>query len=133
MKLTQLIIEGSEHRDIRKWDDFPEEEDVTVAEWLSMKGLYDNQTIIARVKHMTSAVVGREPEETGVQYFLDYIKSGHGFISLITEGEHGAQSLKVKKGKSLSQSPALRNINMNSQALRPSPWLLRLPSAMVMS
>jgi monoamine oxidase len=102
MRLTQLIIEGAEERNIRKWDDFPEEDDVTVAEWLSKKGLYDNDVVRARIKHMTSAIVGREPEDTGVQYFLDYIKSGCGFVSIVTEGENGAQSLKVKKGRCAS-------------------------------
>lgn len=99
-RLLQLIIEASEQNDIRRWHDFPESEDVSVADWMTQKGIYNNASVRAQTSYMTSAIVGREPHETGAQYFFDYIKSGFGFISLVTEGEFGAQSLKVKKGTS---------------------------------
>ncbi|KAF1812579.1 hypothetical protein P152DRAFT_435833 [Eremomyces bilateralis CBS 781.70] len=99
-KLFHLIEEAANQQDIRKWDSFPEHEDVTVAEWVTQKRLYDNATVRAQCQHLTSAIVGREPHETGAQYFLDYIKSGCGLTSIISEGEFGAQSLKVKKGTS---------------------------------
>lgn len=47
------------------------------------------------------AMVGRESREVSMHYFLDYVKSGGGFMDLISEGEFGAQSLKIKQGKSL--------------------------------
>jgi len=68
--------------------------------WAESKGLSD-AVLKPAVKFFTSAVVGRDPHEIGTHYFLDYIKSGGGFISIATEGEEGAQSLKIKQGKSV--------------------------------
>lgn len=75
--------------------------------WAQSKGLSDPVGKHA-VKFFTSAVVGRDPEEIGMHYFLDYIKSGGGFISIATEGEAGAQSLKIKQGEKLQNNFSLR-------------------------
>ncbi|KAF2098754.1 putative mao-A [Rhizodiscina lignyota] len=99
-QLYATIAEAAEQRDIRKWDDFPQNEDVSVADWMIEKGLYDDAAIRAQCSHLTSAIVGREPHETGAHYFFDYIKSCGGWVSCVTEGEYGAQSLKLKKGTS---------------------------------
>lgn len=37
--------------------------------------------------HLYSVIVGREADAAKAHYFLDYIKSGRGFISIITKGE----------------------------------------------
>lgn len=64
-----------------------------------MKGVDTSNPIIrALCSNMASAIVGREPEEIGAQYFLDYIQSGFGYQSIVSEGEMGAQSLKIKTG-----------------------------------
>ena len=76
--------------DLHKFDDFPEEEDVSFADWVALKGLWEYPDIQALCSDLTSAVVGREPAETGAHYFLDYCKSAGGFVSLSTEGELGA-------------------------------------------
>lgn len=99
-RLFHLIAEAAEKQDIRRWADFPEAEDVSMAGWLQQQGLDRNASVRAQLSNFTSAVVGREPHETGAQYLFDYLKSGRGFLSIISEGELGAQSLKVKKGTS---------------------------------
>jgi monoamine oxidase len=65
--------------------------------WAESKGFTD-PVGKAAMKFFTSAVVGRDPHEMGMHYFLDYIKSGGGFLSIATEGDDGAQSLKIKQG-----------------------------------
>ncbi|RFU81109.1 amine oxidase, partial [Trichoderma arundinaceum] len=95
-KFILLLAEAAEKCNIRVFDEFLEEEDVTMAEWIAQKGLVDNPAIIATCQLLTSALVGREPEDVGAHYFLDYLKSGFGYLSLVSEGEDGAQSLKIK-------------------------------------
>lgn len=104
-----LIEEAAEKRDIRVWDDFPEEEDVSVADWVHFQNasLWEDPTVRAQVTHFTTSIVGRLPHEVGAHYYLDYIKSGFGWTSLISEGEEGAQSLKLKKGTPCILGPIL--------------------------
>lgn len=97
--LTTLVIGAEQQIDIRKFDDFPLDEDVSFEDWVTLKGLGDNEHVRAISRQMTTAMVGREPRDVGAHYFLDYVKSGNGLISLSTEGADGAQSLKVKQGK----------------------------------
>ncbi|KAB2575537.1 putative flavin-containing monoamine oxidase AofH [Lasiodiplodia theobromae] len=100
-KLIMAIEEGAGRSDIRRWDNFPADEDVSVMEWLNIKGVdTSNPVIQALCSNMVSGIVGREPREVGAQYFLDYVQSGFGYQSLVSEGEMGAQSLKIKTGTS---------------------------------
>ncbi|KAL6693530.1 hypothetical protein J3F84DRAFT_401430 [Trichoderma pleuroticola] len=80
-KFILLVAEAAEKCNIRIFDEFPEEEDATC-------------------RFLCSAVVGREPEDVGAHYFLDYIKSCYGYMSVVSEGDDGAQSLKIKTGTS---------------------------------
>ncbi|KEF62510.1 uncharacterized protein A1O9_00483 [Exophiala aquamarina CBS 119918] len=73
--------------------------DTSLEKWGESKGLVD-ETARDALKFFSTAVVGRAPHEIGSHYFLDYIKSGGGFISIASEGLDGAQSLKVKQGTS---------------------------------
>lgn len=98
-KFILLVAEAAEKCNIRIFDEFPEDEDVTMAEWVAQKGLADNPAVNATCRFLCSAVVGREPEDVGAHYFLDYIKSCYGYISVVSEGEDGAQSLKIKTGE----------------------------------
>ncbi|KAL6247137.1 hypothetical protein RBB50_005480 [Rhinocladiella similis] len=98
--LYQAIEPDLEKVDIHKVEDFPGNLDMSMETWAQTKGLTDPVLAKPAVKFFTSAVVGRDPEEVGMHYFLDYIKSGGGFISIATEGEAGAQSLKIKQGTS---------------------------------
>ncbi|KAH6722933.1 hypothetical protein BKA61DRAFT_663669 [Leptodontidium sp. MPI-SDFR-AT-0119] len=102
--LIGCIHSGAEARGIRKFDDFPGEEDVSVLEWVGKQGIRD-PFIDALASHLTTAVVGREPGEVGIHYFLDYIKSGVSYESITSEGELGAQSLKVKQDLTETTSP----------------------------
>ena len=94
----KLLNEAVEKCDIRKWDDFPRTQDVSVAEWFSQKGIWAHPHIQGVATTLTAGLVGRGPYEVGAQYFFDYIKSGGGLENLNSEGEFGAQSLKVKQG-----------------------------------
>lgn len=75
--------------------------DTSLDKWGESKGLVD-ETARNALKFFSSAVVGRDPHEIGSHYFLDYIKSGGGFISIASEGPDGAQSLKIKQGEHFS-------------------------------
>ncbi|KAH0847348.1 hypothetical protein AYO21_03741 [Fonsecaea monophora] len=97
--MCELIDGGGQDINIHKTDEFPTNLDVSMDTWSESKGFSDDLTKSA-VKFFTSAVVGRDPAEMGMHYFLDYVKSGGGFMSLATEGEAGAQSLKIKQGTS---------------------------------
>lgn len=55
--------------------------------------------VVDIVTHLSTALVGREPEEIGMHYLLDYIGSGGGVESLATDDEQGAQYLKIKNGE----------------------------------
>ncbi|KAF2167150.1 hypothetical protein M409DRAFT_66199 [Zasmidium cellare ATCC 36951] len=72
--------------------------DISVEDWLQTNNFSEwaKQTM----RHFTAAIVGRESRDLGLHYVLDYIKSGNGYLSLASEGEDGAQSLKVKQGTS---------------------------------
>jgi monoamine oxidase len=100
VKLITAILEAeaSSELDIEDWSKFPIEQDVTFAEWVEKLGLWESDYIRGAASQLSTSIVGREPDEIGVHYFLDYIKSGGGLISLASEGKLGAQSLKVKQG-----------------------------------
>lgn len=70
-----------------------------MAEWVAQKGLADNPAVRATCSLLTTAVVGREPEDVGAHYFMDYLKSCFGYWSIVSEGDDGAQSLKIKTGQ----------------------------------
>lgn len=97
--LTTQVIEAEQQIDIRNFGDFPLDQDVSFADWVAQKGLWDNAHVQAITRQMTAAMVGREPHEVGAHYLLDYIRSGYGLLSLGTDGPEGAQYLKVKQGR----------------------------------
>jgi monoamine oxidase len=81
------------------FDQFPEEEDVSFADWIAQKGFWDHPYLRAVCSQLSSSIVGREPHETGAHYFFDYVASGGGIDSLLTAGKDGAQSLMIKTGE----------------------------------
>jgi monoamine oxidase len=97
-KLFAVIHEAVEKSDIRNSSAFPEMEDVSVLDWLSLKGFPKDPAIQALMSQLTTSIIGREPDEVGAHYFFDYVKSGLGIESLLTEGQHGAQSLMIAEG-----------------------------------
>jgi hypothetical protein len=97
--LTLMYLAGEE-MDLRKWDDFPQEQDVSFADWAALNEVYDHPYVKGVVRALSTALVGREPDEVGAQYLLDYVKAGQGMESLGMENSGGAQFLKIKQGES---------------------------------
>ncbi|KAL7917224.1 hypothetical protein ACQKWADRAFT_324815 [Trichoderma austrokoningii] len=119
-KFVTLLDEAAKRCNIRSFDEFPDAEDVTMAEWVAQKGLADNPAVNATCRLLCSALVGREPEDIGAHYFLDYIKSCNGYASVVSEGDEGAQSLKIKTGTS-SIVDALANTLPSGSVMLHSP------------
>lgn len=74
------------------------EDDMTLEEWIDTLNVEPYTADYFRL--LIRALVGRECDEIGLHYILDYIKSGGGYESLASEGPKGAQSLKIKEGTS---------------------------------
>ena len=72
---------------------------MTFDKWLEQQGLWKHQAVRGFATQLTTSIVGRDPDEVGAHYFLDYIKSGDGIESLASEGKFGAQSIKIKQGR----------------------------------
>lgn len=85
--------------DVRTFDDFPENEDVSLADWVTQIGLWEHPYVQAVCSQLTTSIVGREPREIGAHYWFDYIKSGGGFESLLGQDRLGAQALMIKTGR----------------------------------
>lgn len=80
--------------------DFPVEQDVTFAEWVEQNDLgWESEYMKKTVSLLTTSIVGREPDEIGAHYFLDYIKAGNGLESLLSAGPYGAQQLLLAEGE----------------------------------
>ncbi|KAI6481542.1 hypothetical protein MCOR11_011332 [Pyricularia oryzae] len=92
------IHNASLNVDLYDFDAFPADQDVSVAEWLAGQMFGQHPHVVDIVTHLSTALVGREPEEIGMHYLLDYIGSGGGVESLATDDEQGAQYLKIKNG-----------------------------------
>ncbi|KLJ10835.1 hypothetical protein EMPG_09849 [Blastomyces silverae] len=96
---TQALVQRSESVNIRKFHEFPKSEDVTFADWVAQLGC-TGEHVQALANHLSSALIGRGSKDIGAHYFLDYVKSGMGFLSLVSDDKMGAQHLRVKKGTS---------------------------------
>ncbi|KAH7312717.1 amine oxidase [Stachybotrys elegans] len=96
--LLFLMDQASKRINIRDFDSFPAEQDVSLVEWVRMQGLWNNSHVQGSVNMLSSALVGRGPHEVGAHYLMDYIISGGGLLELNSEDERGAQYLKVKNG-----------------------------------
>lgn len=115
-RVVSVIIGAANSTNIRQFNAFPDDQDVSFEDWVkrNANGTWDDPSVRAQVNHITTSIVGRRPHEVGAHYFLDYIKSGSGFISLVTEGKMGAQSLKVAKGMKQSELQHWRQILIKS-------------------
>lgn len=94
----ETLHNASMEVDLRRFDVFPADQDVSVATWLAGHEFGQSDHVADVIKHLTTALIGRESEEIGIHYLMDYIKSGGGLESLSTDGQVGAQYLKIKKG-----------------------------------
>ncbi|KXT10212.1 hypothetical protein AC579_442 [Pseudocercospora musae] len=69
---------------------------ITVEEWLRSVGA--GEDAVNAMKVGTRAMLGVEPSEMSATYFLDYCKSGGGYMQMRGDRKHGGQYLRVKKG-----------------------------------
>ncbi|RYO13120.1 hypothetical protein AA0111_g12367 [Alternaria arborescens] len=99
-KLMGTFALAAEETDIHNLGSFPKEEDVSVSDRLTTKGLYNDALLQGLARFLTTAWVGREPYECGIYYILDYVRSAGGLASINTDGPGGAQGLKIKQGTS---------------------------------
>jgi monoamine oxidase len=99
-KLMGTFALAAEETDIHNLGSFPKEEDVSVSDRLTTKGLYNDALLQGLARFLTTAWVGREPYECGIYYILDYVRSAGGLASINTDGPGGAQALKIKQGTS---------------------------------
>lgn len=74
-------------------------EDMPLSQWLRRNGLKDG-LVKDFVTIFVRALLGVEPEEISALYFLDYVKSGLGLESLMTDGPSGAQHMRIRQGQS---------------------------------
>lgn len=97
-QLLQELEEAYTKIDLDKPSSSPEELDLSVIDWVKSK-TGDNPLAVGFATHLVAALVGRDVEEVGMQFIVDYLKSCGGVIAVGGEGKYGAQSLKLKKGK----------------------------------
>ncbi|EJP62094.1 amine oxidase [Beauveria bassiana ARSEF 2860] len=104
-KSFQGLVEAIDHEtennaslDINNTGSFPGQDDVSALEWVKRKKLGDFSLHV--IRGITTAMVGREPNEIGIHYLLDYIKSGGGFTSLTSDDEKGSQQMFIREGTS---------------------------------
>lgn len=90
----------ADEMDLRVFDEFPSEWDVSYADWIALNETWDDPQIHAVASQLSTSIVGREPEDIGAHYWFDYLKAGKGIQSLLSEGELGAQGQLIKTGKS---------------------------------
>lgn len=76
---------------------FSAESDISVESWIKQKQFTPFAADYLRA--FVRGIICHEPEEVGIHYALNYIKSGGGFNSLFLEGPEGAQALKIKQGE----------------------------------
>lgn len=72
-------------------------EDISLGEYLRRLGAHG--VMFSVWTAWFRALTGCEPDDIGLVYILDYIKSGGGMESLLTDGETGAQYLRNRHGK----------------------------------
>lgn len=96
-----LIIEiTAQKTNINDYSDWPKDKDVNLDKWVEQTGLWRFPHVRGVVSALCRILIGRDPHETGAQFFFDYIKSGRGLRSLGTEDYLGAQYQMIKQGTS---------------------------------
>lgn len=71
-------------------------DDITFEHWL--KDLGCGEHALNSLKVGTRAMLGVEPHELSALYFLDYCKSGGGYMQMRSDLKHGGQYLRIAKG-----------------------------------
>ncbi|CZT17343.1 related to amine oxidase [Ramularia collo-cygni] len=71
-------------------------DDITFEAWLQDLGCGEHA--LNSLKVGTRAMLGVEPSELSALYFLDYCKSGGGYMQMRSDLKHGGQYLRIAKG-----------------------------------
>ncbi|KAK4504152.1 hypothetical protein PRZ48_005068 [Zasmidium cellare] len=71
-------------------------DNITFEQWL--KSLGAGQGALNALSVGTRAMLGVEPSELSALYFLDYCKSGGGYMQMRSDSKDGGQYLRVKQG-----------------------------------
>ena len=77
-------------------------EDVSLGEYFRRKGADTDGYAFNFWRAWIRALTGTEPDQIGLVYMLDYIKSAGGIQSLLSDGPDGAQYLTIRRGKRFS-------------------------------
>lgn len=72
-------------------------DDVTFEEWVRSLGILHEDTLNA-LTIGTRAMLGVEPSELSALYFLNYCKSGGGYMQMRSDSKNGGQYLRVAQG-----------------------------------
>jgi monoamine oxidase len=91
-------VEQNPNVDINNTSKYPSADDISVSEW-ARKNEFGKMGELSAAS-LCRANVGREAEETSIHYWADYVKSGGGIRSLVSDDESGAQHLFIKEGTS---------------------------------
>ncbi|KZL64144.1 amine oxidase, partial [Colletotrichum incanum] len=97
-RFRQIVTIAASERTTHRFDDFPENQDVSLSKWVESKGLWQYPEVRGACEWLCLDVVGRGSNEVGMYYFLDHLQSGPGLEMIATKGDVGPQSLRVKKG-----------------------------------
>ena len=72
-------------------------DNITFEEWVRSHGPFKEDALNA-LKVGTRAMLGVEPSEMSALYFLDYCKSGGGYMQMRSDSKHGGQYLRIAQG-----------------------------------
>nr|POE90598.1 putative flavin-containing monoamine oxidase a [Quercus suber] len=71
-------------------------DNLTFRDWVMAQG--GGEHALNALTIGTRAMLGVEPSEVSAAYFLDYAKSGGGYMQMRSDGKHGGQYLRIKQG-----------------------------------
>lgn len=97
-KMKDVFDPASQEIDIHETSAFPAHQDISLEAWAKAQGL-ESELDQNMFRIFLYGILGREPRDIGIHYFLDYIKSAQGWHSVVEEDEDGAQHLKIRQGK----------------------------------
>ncbi len=72
-------------------------DELTFEEWIQSQAPIGEDAMNALTVG-TRAMLGAEPSEIGALWFLDYCKSGGGYMSMRSDTKHGGQYLRIAQG-----------------------------------
>jgi monoamine oxidase len=86
-------------------------EDISLGEYFRRKGADEGGYAFNFWRAWIRALTGTEPDQIGLVYMLDYIKSAGGVQSLLSDGPDGAQYMTNRRGERERESPPFSHGN----------------------